>query len=255
MTESTQADEIAKLQEYSRHLLGRIKAGSELLRECMGEIGRAKDFKLLEKISMFMVANEHDFTQVTDAEKAYDELFYQGKCMLVNFAKVVGYPDVPNVDTGLPDFFLLKVNAFTKEELQKLRHGNEQKQAEIDMLRGVGCMEDGDGPCGCCVKCMRAQIDSARQALGGFGDPNGPFGGDLTNGINAISMRCAAAEKGLKEYRNAEETKKAKGDSSDPRFKEDGKFWFWDEVWCNKHGPYDTAEQRDNALQSYVDNL
>lgn len=30
----------------------------------------------------------------------------------------------------------------------------EMLRAEIDMLRGVGgCMEDGDGPCGVCIKC------------------------------------------------------------------------------------------------------
>lgn len=27
-------------------------------------------------------------------------------------------------------------------------------RAEVEMLRGVGCLEDGDGPCGCCVKCL-----------------------------------------------------------------------------------------------------
>lgn len=30
---------------------------------------------------------------------------------------------------------------------------HDQKCAEVDMLRGVGCMEDGDGPCGACRKC------------------------------------------------------------------------------------------------------
>ena len=46
---------------------------------------------------------------------------------------------------------------------------------------------------------LDAEVAHARLALGGFGDPNGPFGGDLANGINAISMRCAAAEKALKQ--------------------------------------------------------
>lgn len=27
---------------------------------------------------------------------------------------------------------------------------------EIEMLRGVGCEEDGDGPCGTCIKCAAA---------------------------------------------------------------------------------------------------
>ncbi len=43
-----------------------------------------------------------------------------------------------------------------------------------------------------CPACQRA-----REALGGFGDPNGPFCGDVANGINAISLRCACAEQAL----------------------------------------------------------
>lgn len=31
-------------------------------------------------------------------------------------------------------------------------------QAEVDMLRGVGCSEDGDGPCGVCLKCVKAEL-------------------------------------------------------------------------------------------------
>ena len=33
-------------------------------------------------------------------------------------------------------------------------------RAEIDMLRGVGCDEDGDGPCGACLKCARRSLPS-----------------------------------------------------------------------------------------------
>lgn len=32
-----------------------------------------------------------------------------------------------------------------------------QYKAEVEMLRGVGCREDGDGPCGVCLKCVRIQ--------------------------------------------------------------------------------------------------
>jgi hypothetical protein len=35
-------------------------------------------------------------------------------------------------------------------------------RAEVEMLRGVGCMEDGDGPCGACVKCLRADLEKAK---------------------------------------------------------------------------------------------
>lgn len=39
----------------------------------------------------------------------------------------------------------------------------DQKTAEVEMLRGVGCNEDGDGPCGACLKCARAERDAAQQ--------------------------------------------------------------------------------------------
>ena len=32
--------------------------------------------------------------------------------------------------------------------------------AEVEMLRGVGCDEDGDGPCGVCIKCARRERDA-----------------------------------------------------------------------------------------------
>ena len=33
------------------------------------------------------------------------------------------------------------------------REQRDEARAEVEMLRGVGCMEDGDGPCGACRKC------------------------------------------------------------------------------------------------------
>lgn len=41
-------------------------------------------------------------------------------------------------------------------------------RGEVEMLRGVGCGEDGDGPCGSCIKCARRERDeaiAARDAL------------------------------------------------------------------------------------------
>lgn len=37
--------------------------------------------------------------------------------------------------------------------------------AEVEMLRGVGCNEDGDGPCGACIKCARADLTETRAQL------------------------------------------------------------------------------------------
>ncbi len=39
--------------------------------------------------------------------------------------------------------------------------------------------------------------------------------------------------------------------SADPCFEKDGKFWFWDEVWMDKHGPYATGPERDAAFVAY----
>lgn len=39
--------------------------------------------------------------------------------------------------------------------------GAKMAEAERDMLRGVGCCEDGDGPCGACIKCYKSQRDLA----------------------------------------------------------------------------------------------
>lgn len=37
----------------------------------------------------------------------------------------------------------------------------EAAQAEVEMLRGIGCDEDGDGSCGCCLKCFKRERDNA----------------------------------------------------------------------------------------------
>jgi hypothetical protein len=47
---------------------------------------------------------------------------------------------------------------------------HDQKCAEVDVLRGVGCEEDGDGSCGVCRKCAyrrgaEAMRDAAANAL------------------------------------------------------------------------------------------
>lgn len=43
-----------------------------------------------------------------------------------------------------------------KQFLKELSERAEKAEAEISMLRGVGCSEDGDGPCGACIKCYKA---------------------------------------------------------------------------------------------------
>ena len=37
--------------------------------------------------------------------------------------------------------------------------------------------------------------------------------------------------------------------------KEDNKWWFWDETWSYKHGPYETEEIANRKCQEYADTL
>jgi len=38
-------------------------------------------------------------------------------------------------------------------------------------------------------------------------------------------------------------------------FEEGGKWWFWDEVWCNALGPFDTEAQAKIGLEIYCEDL
>ena len=65
---------------------------------------------------------------------------------------IVGYEqNEPPIVRGALD-----AQAAAEKELFALRHVNEMLQAEVNVLRGVECEADGDGPCGVCVKCLRA---------------------------------------------------------------------------------------------------
>jgi len=48
----------------------------------------------------------------------------------------------------------------------------DQKTAEVETLRGVGCNEDGDGPCGACLKCARAERDRLKAELAAIAKPS-----------------------------------------------------------------------------------
>jgi hypothetical protein len=41
----------------------------------------------------------------------------------------------------------------------------------------------------------------------------------------------------------------------DPVHEEDGKWYFWDETWADRHGPYDTEEIARAELKKYCDYL
>lgn len=71
------------------------------------------------------------------------------------------------------------------------KHG--WKCAEVDMLRGVGCMEDGDGPCGVCRKCAyRRGAEAMREAclrdMERFMDADSPYPGVMAHSIRALPI-------------------------------------------------------------------
>jgi hypothetical protein len=71
-----------------------------------------------------------------------------------------------------------------EQENAALKDQLEIKQAEVDVLRGVDCEANGDGPCGICVKCLRAQVERLTRPVSmdelGVGEKIGQVG------INAL---------------------------------------------------------------------
>lgn len=50
-------------------------------------------------------------------------------------------------------------------EVERLRAQIAELTQERDMLRGVHCLVDGDGPCGVCIKCLRLRAEAVEQQL------------------------------------------------------------------------------------------
>jgi len=69
----------------------------------------------------------------------------------------------------MPVYALAKAQ-FDRLEMQTVRALDlaAMRQGEIEMLRGVGCNEDGDGPCGACLRCLRVRAEAAERTLGGL---------------------------------------------------------------------------------------
>ena len=42
---------------------------------------------------------------------------------------------------------------------------------------------------------------------------------------------------------------------TDPVERIDGKWYFWDETWSFKHGPFDTEEEAREELSRYAEDL
>lgn len=41
--------------------------------------------------------------------------------------------------------------------------------------------------------------------------------------------------------------------STDPIHEHEGKWWFWDETWSDRHGPYDSKERAEVSFKVYVE--
>ena len=61
-------------------------------------------------------------------------------------------------------YLLDRVAALT-QALEEARQQLQVARAEVNVLRGVHCCADGDGPCGVCLKCARAEVFRLREAL------------------------------------------------------------------------------------------
>lgn len=44
-------------------------------------------------------------------------------------------------------------------------------------------------------------------------------------------------------------------EAPDPVFEENGAWFFWDETWGNKYGPYASKELAQSELQKYAESL
>lgn len=64
------------------------------------------------------------------------------------------WPDDPVDIIGL-----VKMLARDRDDLlsyvHDLQHRLETRRFEVEVLRGIDCEKDGDGPCGACLKCMK----------------------------------------------------------------------------------------------------
>lgn len=47
----------------------------------------------------------------------------------------------------------------------------------------------------------------------------------------------------------------ASGDPMDPVHAHEGSWWFWDEIWVDRHGPYATEAEARAALRAYAEQL
>jgi hypothetical protein len=43
--------------------------------------------------------------------------------------------------------------------------------------------------------------------------------------------------------------------SEDPVHEENGKWYFWDETWAHREGPFDTEEEARAAVEDYCRNV
>jgi hypothetical protein len=81
-------------------------------------------------------------------------------CQLLG--KVLGYPWFKDDQANFPgateaDGVCVGDNVAVTMAMQAA-HKIEFLQAEVEVLRGIGCGEDTDGPCGVCVKCYKAEL-------------------------------------------------------------------------------------------------
>lgn len=76
---------------------------------------------------------------------------------------------------------------------ESVRADRNRLAAEVEMLRGVGCDEDGDGPCGACIKCARSDRDRLAAALAEVRDEALLCGAPRVTRVAAMAVADLAA--------------------------------------------------------------
>lgn len=102
------------------------------------------------------------------------------------------------------------IQLHTAKEVEK---ATAAKKAEVEMLRGIDCEADEDGPCGCCIKCYKNQIatlqkqcEELRRDLNNHCACEHDGRGELTSECQEhedLRTRAEKAEAEVVDYKNA----------------------------------------------------
>ena len=98
----------------------------------------------------------------SELQKDAAELRYEGRCATTEIDENAGnwyFGAARRIEEAIAQMAALT------QALEEARQQPQVARAEVNVLRGVHCCADGDGPCGVCLKCARAEVSRLREAL------------------------------------------------------------------------------------------